>query len=157
DPFNPGPGGISAAQDTFLALSTPSGNKFYFIGRSGTDTVVSTDQNYAIVTRRSLGAGATAAVMSSDGSKLYVLAGSVFVISTANDQVLTQFSGGAAPNDLALSRDGTRLFVSSSTGSLTAFDTNSFVTLNTLQNLGPTTGVGVAPNGLVYVSATNIL
>ncbi|MBI4903756.1 MAG: Ig-like domain-containing protein [Acidobacteria bacterium] len=159
DPFAPGPGGISAAQDSFLVLATPQGNKYYIIGRSATDTIVATsDQStFSVVNRKSLGAGATAAVMSPDGSKIYVLAGSVYAIRTSDDQIITQFSGVSNPVDIAVSRDGTRLYVVGSNGTLTAVDTNTFGVLNSVPNLGLPTGVSVGPNGLVYVSGTNAL
>jgi uncharacterized protein (TIGR03437 family) len=158
DPFAPGPGGILAAQDTFLAFATPAGNKFYFIGRSGIDTVVVTDASFAVIARRNLGTGATAAALSPDGRRLVVLAGTVQVLDTITDQVITQLDGGASPNDVSISRDSQRAFVTSQiSGRLTSFDLNTFAILGQLQNLGPVNGVSVGPNGLVYVSATNIL
>lgn len=158
DPFAPGVGSILAAQDTFMVLSTPSGNKFYFIGRSGTDTVVVTDANFQVIARRNLGTGATAAAMTPDGRYLVVTAGTVQVISTATDTVATQLDGGTSPNDVAISRDGSRAYVTSQLSArLTVIDLNTFGTVTALQNLGPVNGVSVGPNALIYVSATNIL
>ncbi len=158
DPFAPGPGGILAAQDTFLAFATPAGNKFYFVGRSANDTVVVTDASFGVIARRNLGTGATAAALSPDGRRLVVTAGAVHILDTSSDQVITQVDGGTAPNDVSISRDSQRAFVTSQiSGRLTSFDLNTFAVLGQLQNLGPVNGVSVGPNGLVYVSATNIL
>lgn len=149
---------ISAAQDTFLALTTPTASKYYLIGRSATDTVVITDSNFNVIGRRSLNAGATSAVVTPDGRYLLVTTNQLVVISTSTDQVIQTIDVGGVPNDVAVSRDNTRAFVSSSSGSrVTAVDLNSFFIINSAQNLGPVSGVTVGPNGLVYASATNIL
>ncbi|MBL8220712.1 MAG: Ig-like domain-containing protein, partial [Bryobacterales bacterium] len=159
DPFAPASvPSISAAADTFAAFSTPSG-KFYFVGRSSTDTVVVTDSNFQVIARRNLGLGASAAAMSPDGRHLVVAAGSVHILRTDSDSVVSQFNdAGSNPNDVAISLDSNRAFVTSqASGRVTAIDLNSFGNAGFRDGLGPVNGVNVGPNGLVYVSAQNIL
>ncbi|HUQ91073.1 MAG TPA: Ig-like domain-containing protein [Bryobacteraceae bacterium] len=157
DPFAPGTGaGISAAADSFLAFATPAGNKFYFVSRSATDTVVITDANFGIIARRSLGTGATAAALSPDGRYLVVIAGAAQIIDTATDQVFNPIDVGSFPSDVAISRDSTRAFAAAS-GRLTAINLTNRTVVGTLESLGPINGVATGPNGLVYVAATNRL
>ncbi|MFN7937460.1 MAG: Ig-like domain-containing protein [Bryobacteraceae bacterium] len=158
DPFAPASvPNISAAADTFAAFSTPSG-KFYFVGRSSTDTVVVTDSNYNVIARRNLGLGASAAAMTPDGRYLVVAAGTVQIFSTSSDTVVSQVDAGSNPNDVAISLDSSKAFVTSNASQrLTAIDLNTFNTSGILQSLGPVNGVNVGPNGLVYVAAQNIL
>lgn len=151
DPFTSYPGAILAAQDAFTVLATPAGNKYYVISKSGADTLVATTDSYSVVARRNLGV-ATGAVMSPDGSRIYVAAGSVYAIRTSDDQIIGNF--GSSANDVALSRDGTRIFVTSLNNTVTAYESNSFAPINTI-SIGAPTGVSVGPTGLVYVSATN--
>ncbi|MBL8226860.1 MAG: Ig-like domain-containing protein [Bryobacterales bacterium] len=158
DPFQLTAGGIQAAQDAFLALSTPSGSKYYFIGRSGTDTVVIANSGFGVTNRLNLGTGATAAAVTPDGRFLLVATSQLVIINTATDAVVTSVDVGGAPNDIAVSRDNTRAFVTSQTANrVTAVDLGSFFVVTSASNLGPVTGVTVGPNGLVYVSATNVL
>ncbi len=159
DPFSPASvPTISAAADTFAAFASSSGNKFYFVGRSSTDTVVVTDSNFQVIARRNLGLGASAAAMTPDGRYLVIAAGTVQILSTSTDTVVAQVDAGSNPNDVAISLDSTRAFITSNASQrLTAIDLNSFQTAGLLQNLGPVNGVNVGPNGLVYVAAQNIL
>jgi uncharacterized protein (TIGR03437 family) len=158
DPFQPGAGGILAAQDAFLALSTPSGSKYYFIGRSGSDTVVITNSSFGVIGRLNLGVGASAAAVTPDGRYLLVTTNQLVVINTATDQVQTSIDIGGTPNDVAVSIDSTRAYVTSQTAArVTAVDLGSLFVVTSAQNLGPVSGVNVGANGLVYVAATNIL
>ncbi|MCC6366294.1 MAG: hypothetical protein IT165_22485 [Bryobacterales bacterium] len=158
DPFAQAGSGVAAAQDSFLAFSNAAGTKYFFVGRSSTDTVVITDSAYNVVTRLNLGTGATAAAISGDGRYLVVAAGSIQIISTVTNQVVTTLDGGIAPNDVAIAKDSSKAFITSQSSSrFTAVDLNSLVISGTLQNLGPLNGVSVGPNALVYVAAQNAL
>ncbi|MBL8212221.1 MAG: Ig-like domain-containing protein [Bryobacterales bacterium] len=158
DPFAPASGAIAAAPDTFQALALPAGNKYYFVGRSGTNTVVVTDANYNVVNRLNLGVGAQAAALSPDGRFLVVVANTVQIISTANDAVVAQVNAGSLANDVAINRASTRAYVTSQgSGTVTVIDLGSFQTIATLSGLGPLNGITAGPNGFMYASATNIL
>lgn len=157
DPFAPAGSGLAAAQDSFLAFSNAAGTKYFFVGRSSTDTVVVTDNAYNIITRLNLGAGATAAALSGDGRYLVVTAGSIQIVNTAT-YLVTSLDGGIAPNDVAIARDSSKAFVTSqSSNRLTAVDLNSLAISGVLPNLGPLNGVSVGPNALVYAAAQNAL
>ncbi|MBL8177890.1 MAG: hypothetical protein JNK48_24650 [Bryobacterales bacterium] len=159
DPFAPASvPSITAAADTFAAFSSSSG-KFYFVGRSSTDTVIVTDSNFQVIARRSLGLGASAAAMTPNGRFLVVAAGSVHILDTTSDTVVSQFNdAGVNPNDVAISLDSSRAFVTSqASGRVTAIDLSIFGNAGFRDNLGPVNGVNVGPNGLVYVAAQNIL
>lgn len=158
DPFNPASASVLAAQDTFAAFSTPAGNKYYFLGRSATNTLVITDANFQVLGQRQLGTGATAAAMTPNGRYLVICAGTVQILDTSTDNIVTQLDGGASPNDVAISRDGRYAYVTSaSSARLTSIDLNSLILSNSFPNLIGVGGVSVGANGLVYVSATNIL
>lgn len=158
DPFNPVSAAISAAQDTFTVVSTPSASKYYFIGRSATDTVVITDANFNIIGRRSLGIGASAAAISPDGRYVVIAAGTVQILDSSTDQLIGQVDAGGNVNDVAISRDGLRAFATSlGSNRVSSIDLASRTIINTQSTLSAPAGVTVGPNAFVYVSGTNIL
>lgn len=155
---------------TFLAssaanqvLTNPAGTKLYVISRSGSDTVIILDAaNPSSTSRRlSLGQNATAAVFAPDGRRLLVLTNTLNVIDAVTDAQVnagTTLDVGANPIDLAVSVDGTRAFVLSGDSSrLTAVDLSSLAVVGSFTIPSRPTGVTVAPNGLVYVSAQGAL
>jgi len=155
DPFQPAGSAISAAQDTFLVLAAPSGNKYYFIGKSGNDTVVITDSSFNVVARRNLGTGASAAAVTPDGRYVVIAAGSIQILDTSSDQIIGQIDAGVQPNDVAVT--STRAFaVSNSSSRLTAIDLNTRSAVGSVP-IGVPFAVAVGPTGFVYVSARNIL
>lgn len=159
DPFAPAATTITAAQDTFQVLATPSGSKYYFIGRSGTDTVVVTDSNYQVIARRTISTGATGATMTADGRYVFIAGGqngTVQILRTADDNFATAVDAGGAI-DVAISRDGLRAFAVNAAGLVTAIDTSTFAKAGTQQLTAGVGGIAVAPNGLIYVAATNAL
>jgi uncharacterized protein (TIGR03437 family) len=144
----------------FLVMH-PNGQKLYSIARSGADTLLVLDANNpgTVLKRQSLGQ-AEAAVLSPDGRKLLIAAGSLHIIDTTNDTPVAALSDvGNSPTDVAVALDGSRAFVlSPASNRLTAVDLNTnTVAGNPIAVPGASTGVAVGPNGLVYVSTGNLI
>lgn len=146
---------LQASPVAFLSLATPGGTKYYIVGRSSTDAVVVTNSAFVVVQRITLASAPEAAALSPDGSRLLVVAGSALrIINTTTDTEMAAVDLGGAVHDVAVSLDGSRAFVLSVTlQRLFAVDliTNTAVGVYPLPTF-PTTGVAVAPNGLVYVT-----
>jgi uncharacterized protein (TIGR03437 family) len=145
---------------SFLLLH-PNGQKLYSVARSGAETlrVMDAINPGAALKSENLGQ-AEAAVLSPDGRRLLIAAGSLAIFDTNTDTKLAQLSDvGNTPVDIAVSLDSTRAFVLSQVSNrLTAVDLNTNTVAGApLTISGNPTGVAVAPNGLVYVTATNIV
>ena len=139
-------------------IAHPTLNKYYVLARSTTDTLLVVDgANFNNITKRiSLGQGETMA-LSPDGRRLVIVGGSVFIIDTATDNLIATISdAGNSPNDVAMSLDSTRAFVLNSTQNrLTSIDLTNNTIAGSVSIPGVSTGVAVAPNGFLYVTAIN--
>jgi uncharacterized protein (TIGR03437 family) len=139
----------------------PNGQKLYSVARSGAETLWVLDAiNPATVIRKLPLGQAEAAVLSPDGRKLLVAAGSLHIIDTGSDTAVAALSTvGNTPTDVAVALDSSRAFVlSPASNRLTAVDLNTNTVAGTpIQVAGQSTGVAVGPNGLVYVSTTNLI
>jgi uncharacterized protein (TIGR03437 family) len=142
-------------------LMHPNGQKLYSVARSGADTLMVLDaiNPGTVLKRESLGQ-AEAAVLSPDGRRLLIAAGSLHIFDTTSDTKLASLSDvGNTPTDIAVALDGSRAFVLSPVSNrLTAIDLNTnTATGNAITVPGQATGVTVGPNGLVYVSTVNLV
>lgn len=157
DSFTPF-GSFTTSPAAFNVLTNANGNKYYVVARAGTDTVVVHDgANFTRLKSFNLGQGEAAAI-SPDGRRLVVAAGALFIIDAVNDNLIqTSADVGSNPIDVAISQDSSRAFVlSAQSNRLTAIDlASNLVTGPTLAIPGQSTGVAVAPNGLVYVTTLN--
>jgi len=167
--FNASPLGelttFNSGSGSFLVLPTLDATTFYVIADSTTQTVTSTpatfQQSPTVVAN--LPSPATAAVITPDGRRLAVAAGTLYLFDTSTNSSIVPggFSQGTdiSTFDVAASLDATALFALGSTGTgtsqLTAFNiaTSSASASKTLSEVA--TGVAVGPNGLVYVSLPN--
>jgi uncharacterized protein (TIGR03437 family) len=156
--------GFNAGASSFLALARPDGAKYYIVANSGSKTVTVVDNTFS--NPRSLGdfgQQASAAVITPDGKRLLVAAGTLQIFDTATDSPV--IGGGLNVNssafDVAVSLDGARAFVlglNANGGSLlTSVDLSTNTVLATLSIGGTATGVAAAPNGLIYVSTQNLV
>ncbi|MBI2687920.1 MAG: Ig-like domain-containing protein [Acidobacteria bacterium] len=142
-------------------LMHPNGQKLYSIARSGADTLLVLDANSpgTVIKRQSLGQ-AEAAVLSPDGRRLVIAAGSLHIVDTTSDTILASLSDvGNTPIDVAIALDGSRAFVLSQVSNkLTAVDLNTNTVAGPAITVpGAATGVAVGNNGLVYVSTVNLI
>lgn len=145
------------ANDAFQVITTPTA-KNYFITRNAASTIVITDSlfNVQASSPKSLGAAAVAAALTPSGRYIIVAtSNNVSVLDTTSDSIVTTLAINGVV-DLAIARDGSRAYVLTSS-QLSAFDLNVFSFTGSIPLSGGTAGVTVGPNGLIYVSATNIL
>jgi uncharacterized protein (TIGR03437 family) len=156
-------GNIAATTSANLVLATADGTKFYIISSSGGNSILATDSTFA--TPRviaNLGTQPNTAVLTPNGRRLLVGAGTLQIIDTSNDSILV--AGGlnvmGVVVDIAVNLESTRAFVLVNTGSgsqITAVDLVSNAVIGTLTVPGFGTGVSTGPNDLLYVSTQNLI
>ncbi len=154
-------GVFTASSGAFQVVASYDGNKFYIISNSSSNTVMVSGTLFANVqTIAGFPGGASAAVLTPDGRRLLVAAGNLQVINTGPDTLAVAggINVGGTAIDVAVRIDSNRAFVLVNSGGsykLVSVDLNSQLVVSTLPIAGTATGVAVAPNGLVYVGATN--
>lgn len=141
-------------------VSNPAGTKYYAFAQSGSDTLIVVDQNLARLLNFSPGANGQAGAITPDGRRLLLLTTAGVHIFDAD--TLTRLRGpievGDTPIDIAVSLDSRYAFVlSSNSRRLTRIDLSSNAVAGELTIPGISTSVTVAPNGMLYVGATNRL
>lgn len=159
-PINPPP----AVQQV---LSSPLGNKAIFISNDPVSPVsfisVSSGQYSGGLRSLSLdGLPANRAVLSHDGERLYVLAGTnngaLYVLNLTSEMIV---SGGVVPvigtpSDIDLSPDGRYAYVISRSitnpGRLTIVDLQTLSVVEQITNIGTLNNVSVSPSGRVFVT-----
>jgi uncharacterized protein (TIGR03437 family) len=161
--------GFQSGAGTFLVLGLPDGSKYYAIGSSTSQSVTAVDSAFQVPRDiAALSQPPTAAVLSPDGRRLAVAAGTLHIFDTASDTDLVpggiNVGSGISVIDVAFGLDGTTLY---SLG-VTAPGVNASTQINTIDvasNLvtgnmgfhGSATSISVAPNGLIYVTLLNEL
>ncbi len=161
--------GFQSGAGTFLVLGVPDGSKYYAIGSSTSQSITAVDSAFQVPRDiAALSQPPTAAVLSPDGRRLAVAAGTLHIFDTASDTDLVpggiNVGTGISVIDVAFGLDGTTLY---SLG-VTAPGVNASTQINTIDvasNLvtgnmgfhGSATSVSVAPNGLIYVTLLNEL
>jgi uncharacterized protein (TIGR03437 family) len=155
-------GTITGPAGAFQVLRA-SATKFYVISRGTVDTVTVYEGTLPSLTqtkRFNLAEPATAAAISPDGRRVVVIANSVYIYDTANDTNLTPsgITAGTNPTSIAFSHDSSRAFVlSPTTQRLSGIDLATGTVASTATIPGGGSQVGAAPNGFIYVTATNSL
>jgi len=156
-------GNINANPAANLVLATGDGSKFYIISNSGANSILATDSTFSSVrVLASLGVQPNAAVITPNGKRLLVGAGTLQIIDTANDAVLVGGGLNVMGNviDIAVNLESTRAFVLVNTGSgsqVTAVDLSTNAIIGTITVPGFGTGVSTGPNDLIYVSTQNLI
>jgi len=161
DPFSQ-VSSFQTPQFTTNVLSIPSGAKYYTISRSGSDTMWVLDGNNLggpALKKYNLATQAEAAVVSGDGKRLAIVAGTLHVFDTSTDFEIASFANldvGNTPIDVASSLDSQYLYVlSSNSNKVSAVSLITGQVTASFTVPGQSTGVSVGPNGLVYVTAVN--
>ncbi|HEY6392429.1 MAG TPA: hypothetical protein VIX89_14185 [Bryobacteraceae bacterium] len=156
-------GNINANPAANLVLATADGTKFYIISNSGANSILATDSTFSTArVLASLGVQPNAALITPNGKRLLVGAGTLQIIDTANDAVLVGGGLNVMGNvvDIAVNLESTRAFVLVNTGSgsqVTAVDLATNAVIGTITVPGFGTGVSTGPNDLVYVSTQNLI
>src|SRR6267154_2040606 len=105
-----------------LVLSTADGSKFYIVSNSGGNSILATDSTFSTPrVVQSSGVQPTSALITPDGRRLLVGAGTLFIIDTASDGSLV--AGGlnvmGAVIDIAVNVESTKAFALVNTGAST--------------------------------------
>jgi DNA-binding beta-propeller fold protein YncE len=146
---------------SLVALTNPAGTRYFVIAGSGTSTLTVLDgATFTVLQTFDLLNNGTAGAVTPDGRKLLVLAGSLFIFDiTGTGTTLPNplpVNAGTNPTDVAVSLDSTRAFVlSPSDQKLVAIDLATNTRVGEVAIPGPSTGVAVGPNGMVYVTTVN--
>jgi uncharacterized protein (TIGR03437 family) len=156
-------GNINATPAANLVLATADGTKFYIISSSGSGSVLATDSTFSSARAiASFGVQPNTAVITPDGRRLLVGAGTLQIFDTSNDSALV--GGGlnvmGTVVDLAVNLESTRAFALVNTGSgsqVTVVDLSNNSVIGTIPVPGFGTGVSTGPNDLVYVSTQNVI
>jgi uncharacterized protein (TIGR03437 family) len=149
------------SHSSLVALTNPAGTRYFVIAGSGTGTLTVLDgATYTVLQTFDLLNNGTAGAVTPDGRKLLVLAGSLFIFDiTGTGTTLPNplpVNAGTNPTDVAVSLDSTRAFVlSPSDQKLVAIDLATNTRVGEVAIPGPSTGVAVGPNGMVYVTTVN--
>jgi hypothetical protein len=146
---------------SLVALTNPAGTRYFVIAGSGTSTLTVLDgATFNVLQTFDLLDNGTAGAVSPDGRRLLVLAGGLFVFDITGTATTllnpAPVSAGTNPSDVAVSLDSTRAFVlSPSDQKLVAIDLATNTRVGEVAIPGPSTGVAVGPNGMVYVTTVN--
>ena len=153
--------------DAYSAFTLPNGTKTYVIARGAANTVTVLSNSTSGVTflkSIDIGTGSTDATLSPDGRRLLIVSlneSALTVIETVNDNVLVKVPLSAPANTVVCNFESSRAFTASPNGAVvTAIDLATNVAIGTISvpsEITLVSGLGVAPNGLIYVSAVNRL
>jgi hypothetical protein len=152
---------FNAGVGSFAVLPTLSASKFFVVGSSTLNSVLSTDTTLLAPTLvADLSTPATQAIITPNGNILAVAAGTVHLFNTASNSelVLGGVSQGSGVNTFAVaaSLDSTAIFalgsISGGSSRLSVISTSSYSVTATLLLSQAATAVSVGPNGRVYVS-----
>jgi len=161
-------GTVAVANDAYNAFTLPNGTKSYVVGRGASNTVTvlsNASSGVTVLKSLDLPAGSTDAYLTPDGRRLLLVSlneSFLTIIETSNDTVLLRVPLTAPANSVVSNFESSRAFTSSPNGAVvTAVDliTNAAIgTLTVPSEIAPlASGLGVAPNGFIYLSAVNRL
>jgi uncharacterized protein (TIGR03437 family) len=155
--------GFQAGAGNFLVLGLPSGSTYYAIGSSTNQSITAVDDTFLTPQKiAALPQPATAAVLSPDGTRLAVAAGTLHIFDTATNADMVaggiNVGTGISVIDVAASLDGQTFYslgVAGSSTQVNAINIVSNTITHTLGFSGVATSITVGPNGLIYVTLPN--
>lgn len=160
-------GSVTPPAGTVQVLSSPQGDKAIFIANNpvGPVSFVSVVSGQITGTVRTLtldGRPATRALVSPDGTRLYVIAGSqpgnLYTVDLITETVLISGTSviGGTPRDLGLSPDGKYAYVISggvaTSGLLTVVNLQNAAVEAQIGNIGVLNNISVSPTGRVFIT-----
>lgn len=148
----------------YRIISNIDSSKYYVLSSDAQAPLTTVTQNGSVVkTIPGIYSGVSGAVLTPDGATLYAIsAGGLFAFNTSNDQPITlpQQTTNYIAVDVDASLDSTKLFAilsSSFNSKLRVISNSTHLLLTELLLPATPTSVTVGPNGLVYVSALNVI
>jgi YVTN family beta-propeller protein len=150
-------GGLSPALDV---AASPDGRFLYLVNEMGSKIAIMDAGNQTVVGSVGVGMYPQDAVVSADGSRIYVSAAqgyysdTITVISGPSGSVVSTIKANISPGKMAVSPDGSRLYVSQSfygaheaTDDIMVVDTSNNAILGTIKAGRHPVSVAVSPDG----------
>jgi Bacterial Ig-like domain (group 1) len=152
--------GFQTGAGVFKVLGLPDGSKFYAIGSSSSQTVTKVDSAFQLPEAiAAYQQPATAAILTPDGTRLAVAAGTLHIFDTSTDLELVpggiNAGAGVTISDVAVSLDGKMFYTlgtSNGTTQINAIEVAGNLVTGTMGFRGTANSISVGPNGLVYVT-----
>ena len=129
-------GAIPATSTAFLLLARPQGDKYYIISRRGPDAIVIAESaGLEVLKRISLNFGATDAVLTPDGTRLLVTAGSLYIFNAFTDALaFDPIDVGSGPRKIRVDQRSRTAYILADGGdSIRVIDLESGASVATIQ------------------------
>ena len=129
-------GAIPATSTAFLLLARPQGDKYYIISRRGPDAIVIAESaGLEVLQRISLNFGASGAVLTPDGTRLLVTAGSLYIFNTFTDAlVFDPIDVGSGPREIRVDQRSRSAYILTDGGdSIRVIDLESGASVATIE------------------------
>lgn len=155
--------GTIKVDDVYYLAVSPDGTRLYFAGYSGDVVSVVDLASHTVVKTIAVGGPIEELVVSPDSSRIYVMGGVKFGVTTSTVTAVIAATGavttgvtfplGQELNDIAVAPDGSALYATQLTGDVSRIDTATMAVTDTV-NVGNYAGaVAVSPNGSrIYVT-----
>lgn len=150
-------GTFAADPAAFDAVWHPTASKFYVFTKSSTKSITVFNGSAPFAERSSTNniPNISAARISPDGRRLYVLSGALRIFDTFNDQEVVGINTGGRPIDVDFSLDSSRAFILNDNGSVVAIDTTTNQIVSTLSLANNPNSLMVGPTGFIYVTTSS--
>jgi len=149
---------VSSGAAAFFVAGHPAGSKYWVVSRSATDSILVLDSTFTVTKRINIASPPAAALLAANGARLYVSADTLRIIDTVTESETGTIASAAGATHLALSPEGRYLYaLMAGTSRLVKIDLNNNATLESVASPALASGLSVAPDGGVWVSAEGLL